>query len=176
MDEQTNKIIQERYNLLPQKIQEFILKEQVVSSIQIIGEKYRLPPDKVTVLENEIIMTLLALEPIAGFDERIMAELLIPGSLATSIERDVKKLIFLEVEQELLVLEKEYAENEKKIAAESPSAPNIPLSPVFKERITGKDTVPEPKPTNTETVPSYSKPMTDIPRYVSSDPYREPKN
>jgi hypothetical protein len=50
-----------------------------------------------------------------------------------------------------------------------PQEKAVPPSPPEPEPV-AEDTVPEDAPT----IPSYRRPMTDTPRYIKDDPYREP--
>lgn len=169
MDQEIKKLVVERYEVLPQKIQEFLLKPTLTSSIRIVAQKHNLPEAKATTLENEVVMTLLGFEPLESFDERIMKELLIPGSVAASIERDLKETVFHEVEDELLRIEKEQKEYDKQLEKEG-QKPQIAQAPAFKTIAIEEKALPPQEPAP---LPSYAKPLTEAPRYTSEDPYRE---
>jgi len=154
MEPDIQDIISARYEELPPKLRALVVKPTLAPTIRIIAEKHHLPEDKITTLENEVMLVLLAFEEVRGFDERIVAELLIPGSLATSITRDLDTMVFAEVLDELTGIYKERADYEKAHPTVTPPQTFAPM--------------PEVAPTPT------TKPLTEAPRYTTQDPYREP--
>lgn len=155
MEPDIQDIISARYDELPPKLKVLVLKPTLTPTIRIIAEKHHLPEDKITALENEVMLVLLAFEEVGGFDERIVAELLIPGSLATSITRDLDTMVFAEVQGELTTIYRERAEYEK-------THPTVTPPQTFTH-------VPDPA-----TPAPTTKPLTEAPRYTTQDPYREP--
>lgn len=159
MTEEVAQLVKDRFKELPEKLQGALLKPSLRTSIGVVSDKHHLPSDKASALENEVVLTLLALEPLEQFDERIMAELLIPGSLAASITRDLSGLIFSEVEPELRQLseaQEDAGNEEPKELSDINSATRVP-TPV--QQVVQRASAP---------------PLTDMPRYVKDDPYREP--
>jgi len=161
MEDETKKLIAEQYQELPPKLQELLMKPVLTSTIRVIAEKHHLSVDKAVMLENEVVLTLLAFESLESFDERIMAELLIPGSVATSIERDLNEMVFGEVREELdaLLEEQERLETTEteSLVDDEPSRPVIAAEP-------------STLPTSPTAAPN---PVAQMPRYVKDDPYRE---
>lgn len=163
MNNETTQLIAGRWEQLPARIQSLLLSETLLPSIRIIAEKHHLPDDKAIALEREVLLTLLAFETLNQFDEHLMAELLIPGSLASSIMRDIDTMIFAQVrpELDLLILEQETAEEQEKVSE--------PLE-VSDTATTTSDAAPE-QPLYEP--PRTVRPVSDMPRYVKEDPYRE---
>ncbi len=155
MESTTQDIISARYDELPPKLKALVVKPTLAPTIRIIAEKHHLPEDKIIALENEVMLVLLAFEEVGDFDEHIVAELLIPGSLATSIARDLDTMVFAEVLDELTTIYKERAEYEK-------THPTVTPPQTFAH-------IPDPA-----TPAPTAKPLTEAPRYTTQDPYREP--
>lgn len=162
MDQETKQLVQERYQELPQILQNALLRPTLTSSIRLIAEKHHLPTEKASLLEDEVVLTLLAFEPLTRFDERIMAELLIPGSVAASVARDLDEMIFTEVREDLTEITKEHEEHDKMEEKEMNSSVDVVPS---RSAIT-------PMPPVVPQTPAPS-PVAQMPRYVKDDPYRE---
>ncbi len=163
MEPDIQALIDERYAELPERLRGFIRQPSVHAAIRIVGEKHNLPAEKASVFENEVMLTLMGFEPVERLDERIMAELLIPGSAAASMARDIDAMVFSEVRTELAELADRYF-NEDASPAETPIV--VAATPARPEPPAYEHDAPE--------VPLYGKPITDMPRYVTEDPYREP--
>ena len=153
MDQDIDKIIAERYNGLPEKMQVFLVKPTVRSSIKIIGEKHHLPPDKLVRLENKTMLVLLAFEHKNTFEERLIEHLLVPGSVAASIARDIDTTVFSEIKDELDAI---YADRAKADNEESHKEYVRDTAPAYRETLGEPPVVPPP---------SYSQPLTNTDRY-----------
>lgn len=165
MDPEIQQMLEERIALLPQRLREYILRPSTKGAIRVIAEKHHITGEKFILFENEVMLVLLGFESLESFDEHIMAELLIPGSAAASIERDLTEMVFTEVRGELeaMAREQEAAEQalEKDPAWSNTSSPTAPpIVPLISKS----------QPSSTP----ISKPVADMPRYVKDDPYREP--
>lgn len=162
MDPEIQTMLDERFAILPPQLREFIRRPTTTASIRIIGEKHNLTGDKFITFENEVMLTLLAFEPLEQFDERLMAELLIPGSLAASIAKDLNDMVFAEVRGELQEIAKAQEEagrtEEKGLGIADTVVPPPVVERTSPQQL--QDTAP-------------AKPLTDMPRYVKNDPYRE---
>jgi hypothetical protein len=172
MDPQFITLLRERFESLPEKLQNLIMRPSLASSVQIVAEKHRLPEDKAGILREMVTLTLLTFEDSNRFEERIMEELLIPGSVATSIARDIDTTIFVEAREEM-----KQAWNERKAHEASLPKETMPVAkstPVFQKRLIEEATPVSASPLATHQYqpPSYTKPLTNMPQYTE-DPYRE---
>ncbi len=157
MDTEFKNMVVGRYETLPERLQSLIVKPEVSALIQIIGDKHHLPADKSLLLADIVMLTLLTFEGLGTFEERLVEELLIPGSVAESITRDIESAIFTEVKMDLDQLWEERELHEKELGLQKPAKDSYKPS--------GKEPLAEP-------LPSYKKPLTEIPTY-KEDPYRE---
>ncbi len=171
MDPQFITQLRERFESLPEKLQNLIMRPSLSSSVHVIAEKHRLPEDKAGILREMVTLALLTFEDVNRFEERIMEELLIPGSVALSIARDIDTTIFVEVREEM----RQVWDERKVYEASLPkgTAPVAKSIPVFEKRIIeGGAPVPTSSTTPLYQPPSYAKPLTNMPQYTE-DPYRE---
>lgn len=177
MDQTLRTLVLERYENLPERIQSLIVKPQTETAVRIIAEKHHLPEDKTQLLVDLVTLILLTFEKSVSFEERIVEELLIPGSVAASIARDIESTIFSEVRDELETIYKERAQYEKEMAEEERVQNPQTTTQELQERelpVTQRtyqqpieETPPEPPAT-----PRYVQHLTNTPRY-DADPYRE---
>lgn len=157
MDKATEAIFKKRVTDMPESVQLLLVRPTFDSSIRVIAEKHRLPEEKLESYETLIILVLLAFEDMGDFEELLMRELLIPGSVAASIVHDIENTIFAEVRSDLLKIYAEREKYEKELAQQELGKPT--------QKPSGKEPLPEP-------LPSYKKPLTETPTY-KEDPYRE---
>lgn len=169
MEIKTKEYLVERYSVLTPKLKALVDKPNLADTIRIIAEKHHLPEEKIISLENEVMMVLLAFEDLSGFDERLVSELLIPGSVATSISRDIDTMIFKEVDDELTQIYRDREQFEKdhpELVPPSSPATRLPEAPPI------RTLYEQSHPPTLTTPPQPPRPVAETPRY-GEDPYRE---
>jgi hypothetical protein len=125
MDQETEKIILERFKNLPPKIQDAITKSNWQEKIQLIGQKNNLRIDQISELQTNTFLTMLGLQNPNEYQSNIQNELNIGGGLAQTITKDVNDKIFKEVRSLLVAIdeaEKQLEEEQLKLPKQqSPS-------------------------------------------------------
>lgn len=97
MDEKTTKLIKERFDALPQSIQEVILSSHYEESLIEIGKQYSLNVEQLGILERETTMTMMGLIPTKDFEDELGHELNIDKLKVSQIVKDINEKIFLRI-------------------------------------------------------------------------------
>lgn len=119
MDEEMKKIIEERMAKLPSDLKSAISSIDLESAFSEITKRNRLLIDQAGILQNEILMTVLGIEPLANFVSNISRELSIPSEKALEIAKNTDELIFKNIRSYLQKLNQEEDEIEGKEIAGS---------------------------------------------------------
>lgn len=151
---------------LPQTLRDHAMRASVPPLIGIIAQKHILPPEKALGLENEIFFVLMGLEPVTHFEEGIVKELLIPGSVAKSIATDINASIFTEVAGELDALAKRL---EKQRAQVKPVAPRTPAPMLTVTPVPRAESAHTPPERSMYGAPPPLVPLANTPRYEIDD-------
>jgi glucose-6-phosphate-specific signal transduction histidine kinase len=101
MEADIKEILAEHFNALPKVVQESITSSNVEEKLRTVAKKHNLHLDKWVMLENEVMMTLLGIQPIENLAANIMQETGITKEEAQSITEDASLLIFEPIRQEL---------------------------------------------------------------------------
>lgn len=138
------------------------------TALRKIFETYRLHPDMWPGVFTAFFDVVLQLEPEQDLPKLLAGEGHMPEKLATLIAYDLLELI------NTAQLGKEPATLSAQAAPPQPT--HLPSNPAPSWRQAETQTsIPAKDHSLTETTPSSSKrSLTDIPRYVKDDPYREP--
>jgi hypothetical protein len=97
MQDDTKKIIEERFKSLPEKIQVAITESNWDDQIRLISQNNNLRVDQSSALETETFLTMLGLTNPNEYKENIQKELEIGGGLADTITKEVNDRIFREI-------------------------------------------------------------------------------
>jgi len=97
MDENTTKIIKERFDALPESVQEVILSSNYQNTLIQIGQQFNLNVEQLGKLEVETTMTMMALVPMADFETELTHELGIDKEKGIQIVRDINEKVFLKI-------------------------------------------------------------------------------
>jgi len=89
--------IQERFNQLPQTLQDVILSGTFQQGIMSVAQKHNLHIDQTGKLENETMLVVLGIEPPDAFGENLMRELDIDEEKATTLVTDLNNEVFLKL-------------------------------------------------------------------------------
>ena len=93
-DKELDDILKERLQALPKAVRDSIASADVEKKIQELAEQHKLHIDKWNALENEIMLTLLGLEPIAKLAENIKNEVDVSEETANALTEDISATIF----------------------------------------------------------------------------------
>lgn len=97
MDENTIKIIKERFDMLPQSIQEMMTSSHYEEALIDISKQYHLNIEQMGILEKETLLVMMGLTPVGNFEEQLMRELNIDKSKGDSIAQDINEKIFIKI-------------------------------------------------------------------------------
>ena len=106
MDDETQKIIDDRLNELPEVIRDIILKSNWKDKIRRIVTKNKLHIDQGATIENLVFVTMLGMETPEDFVENAKEYANISEDQALSISSDVEKEIFREIRDKLIEITK----------------------------------------------------------------------
>jgi hypothetical protein len=103
MDDNTTKIIKERFDSLPESIQEVILSSNYEETLLEIGKQYNLRVDQLDILERETTLVMMGLTPTKNFETELIRELHLDNLRGSQIVKDINEKVFLKI-RELLKL------------------------------------------------------------------------
>jgi len=151
MDDNTTKIIKDKFNSLPESIQEIILSTHYQDTLIEIAKKYQLNIEKLGILERETTLVMMGLTPTKNFEHELTRELSIDEEKGSLIVKDINEEIFLKI-RELLKLMNTPAGEEPDLEEETKSKELFlgnPLRAITEENIPHHDTE-EQKANNTQ--------------------------
>lgn len=108
MENDTDKLIKEQLDTLPESLQRAIASVPWKTLVQQIGKENSLSTEQLESLERETMFIIYAFEPIEDYTANLMREIQIDESLATTIAEMINEKIF-----EVIALKVEGAEKEK---------------------------------------------------------------
>ncbi len=103
MDDNITKIIKEKFDALPQSIQEMILSTNYQDTLIEIGKQYQLNVEQMGILERETTLVMMGLTPTKNFEVELTRELHVDKFKGSQIVKDINEKIFLRI-RELLKL------------------------------------------------------------------------
>lgn len=101
MEGDVQKIIQERFEQLPEQVRTAITSTRMNEQLREMEKKYGLHVDQWAVLENQIMLTVLGLADVSTMVDDIVAEVGIDKEKARTIVDDVALNIFKPMREEL---------------------------------------------------------------------------
>lgn len=161
MENDTQKIIQERFRELPKSLQKIITAFDFRNAFDDISERHNLHIDQAGNLENETMLALLGFESLDDFETNLEKNIPIDAETAQKIADDVNNRIFLPIREEMQKLEGVDEEKSK----ENVSSPVKTPARGESAQITEIDAeIPENLPTKSELPPisSPEAPQTQI--------------
>jgi hypothetical protein len=96
-------MIKERFDALPQMIQEVILSSHYEETLLEIGKQYNLNVEQMGMLEQETTLTMMGLTPTKDFEAELTHGLNVNKLKGSQIAEDINEKIFLKI-RELLKL------------------------------------------------------------------------
>jgi hypothetical protein len=103
MDDDTTKIIKERFNSLPESIQEVILSSDYENTLLELGKEHSLNVEQLGILERETTLVMMGLTNPDKFESELRHELNIDPQKVSDITKEINEKIFLKI-RELLKL------------------------------------------------------------------------
>jgi flagellar hook-length control protein FliK len=97
MDENTTQMIKERFDALPESIQELIISSNYQDIIIEIGKKYQLNVEQLGLLEQETTLVMMGLTPTKDFETELTRELKIDNTKGNQIVTEINEKIFLTI-------------------------------------------------------------------------------
>jgi len=141
MDENTKKIIKEKFDALPNSIQELILSSHYQDTLIEIGKKYQLNIEQMSILERETTLVLFGLSPTKDFEGELMRELNIDKIKGNQITAEINEKIFLAIRDLLKLM---YTpEGEEPSVEETPEENNLDNNFESREELLKKIENPE---------------------------------
>lgn len=111
MDEETKKVIKERYEALPESIQEFIISDYYQEALMELGQKHQLNIEQLGIIEREVTMVLMGLINSKDFERELTRELRVDREKGKDIAQDVSDKVFLKVRELLKLMNTPAGEN-----------------------------------------------------------------
>ena len=96
-EENTTKIIKEKFDALPENIQEIILSSNYQDTLIKIGQQYNLNIEQMGILERETTMAMMGLTPLKDFETELTRELNIDKEKGSKIVADINEKVFLKI-------------------------------------------------------------------------------
>ena len=175
----TKKALADQLATLPKVVQEAITSANTTEHLRKLANTQKLHLDQWQVLENEVMLTLLGLQPIDELEANIIKEVGVSNEIAHELTLAISEEIFEPIRQEL-ERELEHPEAQEKevsavdamvttaIAGSNPDAAAATATPTAPEAVVVQK-VERPTPSQTYRPGQLSHERKD----VHSDPYRE---
>src|SRR3989344_7193537 len=97
MDQETKNKLKERFDALPESVQEVITSSHYEESLVEISKKHNLNVEQMGALEIETTMVMMGLAPVKDFARNIEKQLRIETGKAYEIEKEIDEKIFLRI-------------------------------------------------------------------------------
>jgi hypothetical protein len=181
MDQETQDIIKERFQILPDDVKKAVSDADLPAKIENIAKKNGLLIDQSGGLLTEVYLVMLGMDKSENFSSNVAKNLGISLNLATAIAGDVNREIFLPIRESLMDLSEMNAEIEKIAEGKredigkpiTDPAHEISSDAAMNDFISNKISTPNISSTETATI---KPPISNTEKKYSSDPYREPIN
>ncbi len=137
MDLVAEKTLQNQFAQLPQGLQEFLVSDQLQKDLGDLFSKHQIQEIGLrTAVENELIFTLLGLESLNDFAERLLM-VGVPTDTTEEFERDIVENIIAPISDELADFLQKQTEGEDSSIREE-SAPTKPQTQSFETETSQK--------------------------------------
>ncbi len=94
-------MIKERFARLPKVVQNAITSADIEKQLRGLATTHKLHLDQWETLENEVIMTLLGINPIEGLRNDLQKQLKVSDEIASALTADISKIVFEPIRAEL---------------------------------------------------------------------------
>jgi hypothetical protein len=93
--------LQERLERLPHVVQDAIKSSEIEKHLQELANVHKLHLDQWELLENEVKLTLLGFQPTENLAQNIKKEVQVDDETAETLAKDISRLVFEPIRQEL---------------------------------------------------------------------------
>lgn len=179
-DKQFKIAIKERFEQLPKVVQDAITSADIEKHLRELANTQKLHLDQWQILENQVMLTLLGIEPIEKLTENIQNEVGVSTEIAKSLTENVSKIVFEPIREEL----------ERQLEHPDAKAANVSDVETARTQVLGSETksampsvLPATPPAPPLTEKAVRAPISEAYRAgepssarkaVEEDPYREP--
>jgi hypothetical protein len=94
-------IIKDQLAALPLVVQKAVRSSEIQANLRALSGAYKLHVDQWESLEEEVMMTLLGIDPIEDLQQNIVTEVGVDTETAARLTQDINKIIFEPIRQEL---------------------------------------------------------------------------
>ena len=101
MDDETSKLIKERFKLLPRVVQDAITSADVEKRLRALADTHKLHVDQWETLGNEVMLALLGFLPMEELASNIKSEVGVSEDTAQNLARDISKVVFEPIREQL---------------------------------------------------------------------------
>lgn len=115
MDDNTTRIIKEKFDSLPLSIQEVILSTHYQDTLIEIAKNYQLNVEQMGVLELETTLVMMGLTPTKNFEGELSRELKIDIEKGLKIVKEINEKIFVRIRELLKIMNGEKIEESTSI-------------------------------------------------------------
>jgi superoxide dismutase len=123
-DQQLQESLRERFEALPKVVQDAILSADVEKNMRNLAEQHKLHFDQWGSLEDEVMFTLLGMEPTEKLAENLQKQVNVSADVASALANDISHIVFEPIRAQLAAsLEAQEAK-----AAQAPVPPPAPSS------------------------------------------------
>jgi hypothetical protein len=165
--EELEKQIEERIKTLPPVLQDAIASADIEQHMRTLSSQYKLHLDQWDILENEVMMTLIGLQPTQDLAQNIAREVGVDATLAHSIAADISRIVFDPVRKELESLIEQGTQS-----ATTPPVNTVPTVVTPAPLVTVPDALTI-KVERGEVHPNYTDNASHERKDIVGDPYRE---
>jgi hypothetical protein len=120
MDEETTKIIKERFDSLPQSVQDVIVSSNYEEALLEIAKNYNLTAGQIDILARETTLIMMGLAPLQDFQNTLTQELKIGKEKGEKIVTDINEKVFLNIRELLKIMNTPTEEEEEEENVEKP--------------------------------------------------------
>ncbi len=183
MDENTAKMIKERFDSLPESIKQAILSSDYENTIIEIGKKYQMTVEQMGILEQETTLVMMGLTKTKEFEGELTAEMHLDKEKISQITKDINDQVFLRVRDLLKLMNIEPGEEPtlnddtpKKLVVESEKPafqPTVNSQSLPETIVAGEQKIMESS--GIEIVPEGAAPTKNIAESKLTDTFTIPK-
>lgn len=104
MDDNTTKIIKEKFDSLPESIQEAIMSSNYQDALIEVGKKHQLNVEQLGILERETTLVMMGLTPTKNFEAELTRELHVDEIKGRQMVKDINEKVFLHIRDLLKIM------------------------------------------------------------------------
>lgn len=169
--------LKEQFKSLPKVVQDAITSADVAKHMRELADMHKLHLDQWESLENEVMLTLLGIQPIADIQKNIKNEVGLTDEVASALAADISKIVFEPIRAEL----ERSLDNPQAVNVQVSAVEEVGRQAIAEEKANTVAAATPPQAPNTDKVArapiseSYKAGEASTERKsVHDDPYREP--